>query len=173
MKIGNIIMFLGLFLILFLGLNYAISLYNHYNINKSEDYSIQVSQNVLDVLNKEYDQSQEKFFCIGGSVDDVNRIITINQIEKALLNQSTKRMAQTLERYACESKIGSIHTHPKFLSIFPICSASTQDIYTFAESSVVNNNRINGIYCSKDRVSFYLSNTYDNEFLFINNMKIR
>ncbi len=151
---------------------YGTSLYNTAHISSKHTYTIIVDSKIINTLNSRYTQDFEQLFCVYGTADDVSKTITINNISENLAINSTKVNAYSQHRYECEDSLGSIHTHPRFLNIIPECSASTTDFYYYGEISREHNVRLNGVYCSKNIIAFYLSNTETDETLFRDNYKI-
>lgn len=153
-------------------ISFALSLQRLSNINSQSDYKIFVQSGVIDVLNREYVQEFEKFYCIDGTVDDINKEFVITSIFRVECKVEEFGRCITSDRYACSDNLGIIHTHPKKYGILPQCGFSGVDFYTLGESFGHDMRRIGGVYCSTDKISFYLSNTEEDETIFGNNRRI-
>ncbi len=167
--IGNLILGgLLLYAILFVSTSIGYS-----KLNPSNDYKVYVGSNVINILNSEYNPDLEQAYCIVGTVDDTNKKVTITNITSLNLKSQASDIATTSERFACSDKLGILHTHPKYLGIFPQCQFSESDIYTLGENFANKRiSRVGGVYCDKNKIAFYLSNTETNEEIFVNNRKI-
>ena len=154
----------GIFSRFFLGvmivslLSFIIIVADEGRINTSE-YDIIVESQVIDYLNERYDQSKEKSFYIDGWIDDEEKKIYIDEIGEAesYITQEKNKVSPLFGKNAI-GKIGRIHTHPKILNLFPECTFSMQDAYSFGRLYEMSEVRISGVYCGKDRIAFYFYN---------------
>ena len=136
------------------------------------EYQIFVDSKVIDFLNERYSQQQEKLFCIDGSINDETKIININKIKEEIISNPSQFRVQSIDRYACATNLGDIHTHPKIYGIFPSCEFSIPDAYVLGEGFGKNNNRVAGVYCAEDKIAFYVSNNEIDDSIIIKNSKI-
>lgn len=142
-------------------------------LNPSNDYTIYVNPEVINTLNSEYNPNLEQIYCITGTRDDVYHKVIITNITPLSLKSQAYAAATTSERFACSTQLGLLHTHPKYLGIFPTCEFSETDIYSLGESFGNSKmGKVDGVYCDKDKIAFYISNTETNEEIFTHNQRI-
>lgn len=157
--------------LIFLAVLFAINWSEYAHINKPTDWHVFVKSNVINTLNNEYNQNVEKVYCVDGIVDSNNKEVIINAITSVEVVYSQKNQA-TFEPNVCQGKLGMIHTHPKYLEIVPECFFTEIDIFTMGIAYGEDKTFLGGVYCDKDKISFYLAGSEKAGNLFLTNSRI-
>ena len=132
------------------------NIYDKYKLNQGT-YEILIKEEVIEFLNKDYTQKEKRFYCLDGDVNEFSKEIYIESVQFIGTEEEINNFNEDAD--ICKKTLGVIHTHSKTLGIFPICKFSGTDKYKFGAISQKNNHVLGGLVCSKNRFSFYLSNS--------------